>query len=74
MKVAMPIFHAMYGPHCDIFENSKVVAAMCVKILKASDPGEIEVWGDGEQTRSFMYISDCIEGTKKIFNSLPNLQ
>ena len=30
---------------------------------------EIDVWGDGDQTRSFMYIDDCIEGTKKIFNS-----
>jgi nucleoside-diphosphate-sugar epimerase len=44
MKVALPIFHAMYGPHCDIFENSKVVAATCLKILKAEDPGEIEIW------------------------------
>ena len=66
MKVAMPIFHAMYGPHCDIFENSKVVAAMCVKILKASDPGEIEVWGDGTQMRSFCYIDDLMVGLDKI--------
>ena len=66
MKVAMPIFHAMYGPHCDIFENSKVVAAMCVKILKASDPGEIEIWGDGTQMRSFCYIDDLMIGLDKI--------
>jgi GDP-D-mannose 3',5'-epimerase len=66
MKVAMPIFHAMYGPHCDIFENSKVVAAMCVKILKASDPGEIEIWGDGTQMRSFCYIDDLMVGLDKI--------
>ena len=36
---------------------------------KLNNKKEIEVWGDGEQTRSFMYISDCVEGTKKIFNS-----
>ena len=66
MKVALPIFHAQYGPHLDIFENSKVVAAMCVKILKASDPGEIEVWGDGTQIRSFCYIDDLMIGLDKL--------
>ena len=66
MKVALPIFHAMYGPYLDIFENSKVVAAMCVKILKASDPGEIEVWGDGTQIRSFCYIDDLMIGLDKL--------
>ena len=66
MKVALPIFHAMYGPHLDIFENSKVVAAMCVKILNASDPGEIEVWGDGTQMRSFCYIDDLMTGLDKL--------
>ena len=66
MKVALPIFHAQYGPHLDIFENSKVVAAMCVKILNASDPGEIEVWGDGTQMRSFCYIDDLMVGLDKL--------
>ena len=66
MKVALPIFHAMYGPYLDIFENSKVVAAMCVKILNASDPGEIEVWGDGRQVRSFCYIDDLMIGLDKL--------
>ena len=66
MKVALPIFHAMYGPYLDIFENSKVVAAMCVKILNASDPGEIEVWGDGRQIRSFCYIDDLMIGLDKL--------
>jgi nucleoside-diphosphate-sugar epimerase len=66
MKISLPIFHAMYGPHCDILENSKVVAAMCVKILNAGDPGEIEVWGDGTQIRSFCYIDDLMVGLDKL--------
>ena len=66
MKVALPIFHAMYGPYLDIFENSKVVAAMCVKILNATNPGEIEVWGDGTQLRSFCYIDDLMVGLGKL--------
>ncbi len=66
MKVALPIFHAMYGPYLDIFENSKVVAAMCIKILNASNPGEIEVWGDGRQVRSFCYIDDLMIGLDKL--------
>jgi nucleoside-diphosphate-sugar epimerase len=66
MKVALPIFHAMYGPYLDIFENSKVVAAMCVKILNATNPGEIEVWGDGTQLRSFCYIDDLMVGLDKL--------
>ena len=66
MKVSLPIFHAMYGPYLDIFENSKVVAAMCVKILNATNPGEIEVWGDGTQMRSFCYIDDLMTGLDKL--------
>jgi len=66
MKVSLPIFHAMYGPYLDIFENSKVVAAMCVKILNATNPGEIEVWGDGTQMRSFCYIDDLMIGLDKL--------
>mgnify|MGYP003326939918 FL=1 len=69
MKVALPIFHAQYGPHLDIFENSKVVAAMCVKILNASDPGEIEIWGDGTQIRSFCYIDDLMTGLDKLIEN-----
>ena len=69
MKVALPIFHAMYGRHCDIFENSKVVAATCLKILKAEDPGEIEIWGDGTQIRSFCYIDDLMVGLDKLIEN-----
>ncbi len=65
-------YHNVYGP-LGTYDGGreKAPAAICRKIAEAkfNNKKEIEVWGDGEQTRSFMYISDCIEGTKKIFNS-----
>ena len=65
-------YHNVYGP-LGTFDGGreKAPAALCRKILNAKKLGEnkIEVWGDGEQTRSFMYIDDCIEGTKKLFSS-----
>ena len=65
-------YHNVYGP-LGTYDGGreKAPAAICRKIIdaKTNKKKEIEVWGDGEQTRSFMYISDCIEGTKKIFNS-----
>ena len=52
-------------------EENKAPAAICRKIALAKLNGikEIEVWGDGEQTRSFMFINDCLDGTEKVFNS-----
>ncbi len=65
-------YHNVYGP-LGTYDGGreKAPAAMCRKIIQAklNKEKEIEVWGDGEQTRSFMFITDCIEGTKKIFNS-----
>ncbi len=65
-------YHNVYGP-LGTYDGGreKAPAALCRKIINAklTNEKEIEVWGDGEQTRSFMYISDCIEGTKKLFNS-----
>ena len=65
-------YHNVYGPF-GTYDGGreKAPAALCRKIIEAkiNKNHEIEVWGDGEQTRSFMYITDCIEGTKKIFNS-----
>jgi nucleoside-diphosphate-sugar epimerase len=46
--------------------REKAPAAMCRKVACAPNPGEIEVWGDGKQTRSFMYIDDCVEGIPRI--------
>ena len=65
-------YHNVYGP-LGTYDGGreKAPARICRKIAEAklNNKKEIEVWGDGEQTRSFMYISDCVEGTKKIFNS-----
>ena len=63
-------FHNIYGPFGD-YDNGKekVPAAICRKVAKAQDGGEVEVWGDGKQTRSFLYIDDCIEATRKLILS-----
>lgn len=41
---------------------------MCRKIAMAADGGEIEIWGDGKQTRSFLYIDECLEGVRRLMN------
>ena len=63
-------FHNVYGP-LGTYDGGKekAPAAICRKLVKASDGEEIEVWGDGEQTRSFMYIDDCTEGIYRIMQS-----
>jgi nucleoside-diphosphate-sugar epimerase len=65
-------FHNVYGPN-GTFEGGreKAPAAICRKVAEAKLSGnhEIEVWGDGEQTRSFTYISDCVHGTKALMRS-----
>ena len=49
--------------------KEKVPAAICRKIARAKSGSEIEIWGDGEQTRSFLYIDECIEGTVRLARS-----
>lgn len=65
-------YHNVYGPH-GTFDGGreKAPAAICRKVIAAKLAGkhEIEIWGDGEQTRSFMYIDDCLKGTQAIMNS-----
>jgi nucleoside-diphosphate-sugar epimerase len=65
-------YHNVYGPY-GTFDGGreKAPAALCRKIINAKYSGEkkIDVWGDGEQTRSFMFVDDCIKGTKKLFES-----
>ncbi len=62
-------FHNVYGPH-GTWEGGreKAPAAICRKVACAAITGEqqIEIWGDGEQTRSFMYVDDCVHGTRLI--------
>jgi GDP-D-mannose 3',5'-epimerase len=63
-------FHNIFGPY-GTYEGGKekAPAALCRKVALASNPGEIDIWGDGEQTRSFCYIDDCLEGCIKLMNS-----
>jgi GDP-D-mannose 3',5'-epimerase len=63
-------FHNVYGP-LGTYDGGKekAPAAISRKVALSSDPGEIEVWGDGEQTRSFMYVDDCVEGLIRIMAS-----
>lgn len=65
-------YHNVYGPH-GTWDGGreKAPAAICRKVAQAKlgGPKEIEIWGDGEQTRSFLYIDDCIEGTLRIMRS-----
>lgn len=65
-------FHNVYGPH-GTFDGGreKAPAAICRKVISAklSGSNEIEIWGDGLQTRSFMYINDCLHGVQAIMQS-----
>jgi nucleoside-diphosphate-sugar epimerase len=62
-------YHNVYGPE-GTWDGGreKAPAAICRKVAQAVMSGthEIEIWGDGEQTRSFMYIDDCVEGTLRL--------
>lgn len=72
MVIRMARYHNVYGP-VGTYEGGreKAPAALCRKIIEAKLSGkhEIAIWGDGEQTRSFMYIDDCVHGTKAIMDS-----
>ncbi len=64
-------FHNVYGPH-GTYDGGreKAPAAICRKVIEAKLSGkhEIEIWGDGKQTRSFQWIDDCVKGTQMIMN------
>ncbi|MFP6884685.1 MAG: NAD-dependent epimerase/dehydratase family protein [Roseibacillus sp.] len=65
-------FHNVYGPFGTwVGGREKAPAALCRKVIEAADTGnhEIEIWGDGEQTRSFMYIDDCVGGMARLMES-----
>jgi GDP-D-mannose 3',5'-epimerase len=69
-ETRMVRFHNVYGP-LGTWEGGKekAPAAISRKVALAEEGGEIEIWGDGAQTRSFMYISDCVEGLIRLMNS-----
>jgi GDP-D-mannose 3', 5'-epimerase len=63
-------FHNIYGP-LGTFDGGreKVPAALCRKVAMADEGASIEIWGDGEQTRSFCYVDDCVEGIYRLMYS-----
>jgi GDP-D-mannose 3', 5'-epimerase len=69
-KTRVVRFHNVYGP-LGTYEGGKekAPAAISRKVALALDEDEIEVWGDGEQTRSFMHVDDCVEGIHRIMHS-----
>ena len=70
IPVRIARFHNIYGID-GTWEGGKekAPAAMCRKVAYAEDGGTIEVWGDGEQTRSFLYFEECIEATRRLMES-----
>ena len=68
-------YHNVYGPSGAFAGGrEKAPAAICRKVIEAKRSGEqeIEIWGDGQQTRSFLYIDDCLEGTQRLVESAVN--
>ena len=70
LNVRIARFHNIFGPEgtwCG--GKEKAPAAMCRKVAEAVDNTSIEVWGDGKQTRSFLYIDECIEAVQRLVSS-----
>lgn len=70
LTVRIARFHNIFGPQGTwTGGKEKAPAAMCRKVAEALEGSEIEVWGDGQQTRSFLYIDECIEGVIRLMRS-----
>jgi nucleoside-diphosphate-sugar epimerase len=70
MNVRVARFHNIFGPEGTwTGGKEKAPAAMCRKIASAKNGGEIEIWGDGKQTRSFLYIDECLAGIRRLMHS-----
>jgi len=70
LNVRIARFHNVFGPEGS-WNNGKEKspAAICRKVATAGDGGEVEIWGSGKQTRSFLYIDECLEGLEVLMNS-----
>ena len=70
LEVRIARFHNIFGPE-GIYTGGKekAPAALCRKVAMAKDGGEITIWGDGNQVRSFLYIDECLEGVERLMNS-----
>jgi len=70
MQVRIARFHNVFGPEGTwAGGKEKAPAAICRKVAEAEEGGQIEVWGDGLQTRSFLYIDECLEAVERFMNS-----
>ena len=70
VPVRIARFHNIFGPE-GTWDGGKekAPAALCRKVAQAEDKGEIEIWGDGTQTRSFLYVDECVEGVRRLMDS-----
>jgi nucleoside-diphosphate-sugar epimerase len=70
LQVRIARFHNIFGP-LGAWDNGKekAPAALSRKVARADDGGAIEIWGDGKQTRSFLYIDECLEGVRRLMES-----
>lgn len=70
LDVRVARFHNIFGPEGTWRGGKeKVPAAICRKVAEADDGGVLEIWGDGKQTRSFLYVDECMEGIRRHMNS-----
>ncbi len=70
METRVARYHNIFGPEGTwTGGREKAPAALCRKVAEADDDGEIEIWGDGKQTRSFLYVDECVEGTIRLTRS-----
>jgi len=70
LNIRIARYHNIYGPEGTYKGGrEKAPAALCRKVVEASNPGKIVVWGDGKATRSYCYIDDCITGTELLMES-----
>ena len=70
IQVRVARFHNIFGPE-GTWQGGreKAPAALCRKVAEAPDGGEIEIWGDGKQTRSFLYVDECVEAVRRLMKS-----
>ena len=70
IDVRIARYHNIFGPEGSWNDGrEKAPAAVCRKVAMAPSGGEVEIWGDGKQTRSFLYIDECLEGTLRLMRS-----
>jgi nucleoside-diphosphate-sugar epimerase len=70
VQVRVARFHNIFGPEgAWTGGREKAPAALCRKIAEAPDGGQIEIWGDGLQTRSFLYVDECVEAVRRLMES-----